>query len=229
MTQQDRDLPLTPLAKAAIRNYMLTIVAIPTFLLTVLSAAAGFIFAKSQEVVYQTALLDAKTKALNEITDLQRTISALAADSQATRTLMKRDQDDIAATMSSIKLTFDSLQGVKDIAALTHQVDKTLAESTSFQGAVAKQVKTDIFTSELINSAGDCSTPTKKVLGSHPQLKFCALSMSQTYRHGVSKGGISCQVTFEQNQWALIATGATHECGNTGGATSIQCQAVCWQ
>ena len=229
MPSNDSDLPLSHAAKSAIRTYMLSMVAVPTFVLTVLGAVGGFIFAKSQEVVYQAALLDAKTKAVNELADVQRSLSLITAESQAARTLMKRDQEDIQTSVSTMKATFDSLQGAKDIATLIARLDDTLGKSAPFQEAVARQVRPSIVVSEVTRSAGDCAPPNRKALGAYPQVKFCSLSMAHTYRHGQNKGALSCQVSFEQNQWFLSASGPTHECGSAGGATNTQCQAVCWQ
>jgi hypothetical protein len=229
MPSNDPEVPLSHAAKSAIRAYMLSMIAVPTIILTALSGLGGFVFAKSQEVVYQTALLDAKTKAVNELAEVQRSLSVITAESQAARTLMKRDQDDIQASVSTMKATFDSLQGAKDIATLIARLDETLGKSTPFQEAVARQVRPSIAVSEVTRSAGDCAAPNRKTLGAYPQVKFCSLSMAQTYRHGQNKGGLSCQVSFEQNQWFLSASGPTHECGSAGGATNTQCQAVCWQ
>jgi hypothetical protein len=224
------EVELSHAAKAAIRKYMLTLVAIPGVILTVAAAIAGYVFSTTQDIARQSAVLEAKVQAQTAIAEIQRDIANLSSSSRAALTLSQRDQEEIQATDRRLKTTLDALGVAKDVEGVIKNLEATLDKNVAFQESVARQVRPgQIIVSEVLTTPGDCAPARTKVLGSFPQLKFCSLSMSQTYRHGQNKGGLSCQVAFEQNQWTLIASGPTHECGSLGGATSGQCQAVCWQ
>lgn len=230
MSSADPDLPLTHASKAAIRNYMVSVIAIPSLILAIATAIGGYLLARSQEVLQQSALLDARNQANTVLNEIQRDLSSLSAQSRAALTVSKREQEEIQDSYAKMKVALEAVKGATELSNVVGKLDESLSRNSTFQASIAKQVApAQIVASEVISTPGDCAAPRRKLLGTFPGVKFCALSMSQSYRHGQNKGGLLCQVVFEQNQWSLVASGPTHECGSQGGASSGQCQAVCWQ
>lgn len=224
------NIELTDEAKKAIRTYIVTITAVPGILVTIVAAFVGYSFKSTQDLAKSSAVLETRVQAQGVITEIQRDISNLSAESKTALALAKRDQENIQASFRRMKTTLEALDGVKDITGVIERIESTLDQNIDFQNAVALKIRpSEILMSDVISTPGDCQSPRKQTIGNFPALKFCALSQNQVYRHGQNKGAISCQVAIEQNQWVLIANGPTHECGSGGGSTSGQCQAICWK
>lgn len=221
---------LTDEARFAIRKYIVSLVAVPGFLITILVGMAGYQFKSTQEFAKISTVLQTKVEAQRVLNEIQRDISNLSSESRTALVLAQRDQQDIQAAFRRAKTTIESLEGVKDIGDVIERLEDNLDSNIEFQKTVSTLVRpSSIVMSEVIQSPGDCHRPRKIVVGNFPDSKFCALSQSLIYRHGQNKGEVYCQVALEQNNWVLIASGATQNCGSQGGANFAKCQAICWQ
>jgi hypothetical protein len=251
----DEEKPLSPETKEAINSYLVklsAIIGIPNLVFVAGAFIYILFFLPSQAVQQARALMEQQMAnviqaTLSSFTPVMQAANKSSLDAvlqagkaqnvsdQAIRragrmeeeliklegrvkTLSQNDRiwiDDIIQTLKKNPEVTQTLELIKRVDTL----DKTLN---------ALQSMPRIVTSAIIENGKDCSEK-KELLGSYPQFRFCALAMSRPYRHGINKGHVSCQVIFEETQWTLVATGASQMCGNEGGATSIACQAVCWQ
>lgn len=221
---------LTEEARAAIRKYIISLVAIPGIVITILAGLAGYFLKSTEELAKSGAVLETRIQAERILGEIRRDISNLSSETRTALLLAQRNQKDIEAAFRRARTTIESLEGVKDIEGVIERLENNLDSNTEFQNAIATRARpSNVAMSDVVKTPGECQPPRRKVVGNFPDLKFCALSQSQIYRHGQNKGAVYCQVALEQNNWVLIASDPTHECGSTGGATYGQCQAICWQ